>query len=75
MTSLKPGGRITILFAFVLAGLVLVGLGVSAPSLWRKASVGTSRENVAQEPIGRPAIPPIDGASPADFETATFALG
>ena len=79
MTSLKPGAaaarRTTILAAVVSAGLLLVGLGFTLPSLRKKAAVKAPEEDLAQESMNRPAIPPIDAAAPTGVKTATFALG
>ena len=79
MTSLKTSAmaarRITIIAAVVSAGLLLAGLGFTLPSLTKKAAVKASEEDLAQEPMNRPAIPPIDAAAPTNVKTATFALG
>ena len=79
MTNLKPGAtaarRASIVAAIVSAGLLLVGLGFTLPSLTKKAAVKAPEEDLAQEPMNRPAIPPLDAAAPTDVKTATFALG
>ena len=79
MTRLKASP--TIAAAIVLSGLLLVALGFIIPALGcslsasSKGDVNTTGGDRSQAPMSRPAIPPIDAAAPAEFETATFALG
>jgi hypothetical protein len=75
MTQLKPDSRTTLFIAIVLAGLVLLAVGLTFPSLWRKARTEATDMDLVQQATSQRAVPPIDAAAPSDFETATFALG
>ena len=67
-------GRAWVLFSFVLAGLVLAGLGLAMPFLRRRDAVDMTQQ-FPEEQAFRPEVPPIDTAVWADVQTATFALG
>ena len=67
MIRLQTGQR-TLLFALGVGVLALAAFGLS-----RLAQGGGGR--TVQTSTVKAAIPPIDAAQPAGYETATFALG
>jgi hypothetical protein len=71
----SAGGRAPILVSMVLAGLALIGLWLVVPALRKGDKVEILARESPSEWAGQHAIPAIDAAAPADFKTATFALG
>jgi len=61
-------GQRTLLFSLGIAVLALAAFGIS------RLAVGRGGRTV-QTSTAKATIPPIDAAQPAEFETATFALG